>query len=282
MKIGAVCQLNSKTYPDLFSRVASFGFKTCQLVCWDTEFTKDDLDAKAAEIRRQMEATGVFPSAFWAGWSGMMRWNFTEGPATLGIVPVTHRWHRVEELKRGALLASKIGLKAIITHCGFLPEDMHDPLYHGTVLAIVEVAAYCKSLGLGFWFETGQETPVTLLRTIQLVEQDQGVGEGVLGINLDPANLLLYGKGNPCDALKVFGKYVRNIHVKDGMVPTDGVHLGLEKQVGEGMVDFPRFVKKLLALGFDGEFIIEREIPEGDEQRRDIRQTAENLVAWAK
>jgi len=282
MKIGAVCMLSSQTYPDVFGRIAGFGFKTCQLVCWDLDFYETDFEAKAAEVKRQMEASGVTPSALWAGWTGRQRWNFTEGPATLGLVPVEHRWHRVVELKRGALFASKLGLKAIITHCGFLPEDPHDPNFHGTVQAIADVAAYCKSLGIGFWFETGQETPVTLLRTIQAVEADSAVGPGVLGINLDPANLLLYGKANPIDALSVFGQYVRNIHVKDGMLPLDGNKLGAETRVGEGMVDYPRFIKKLLSIGFDGEFIIEREIPEGDEQKRDIQKTTSDLLEWAK
>lgn len=145
-------------------------------------------------------------------------------------------------------------------------------------MAIAEVVRYCKSLGLEFWFETGQETPVTLLRAIQRLES---LGFDNIGINLDPANLLLYGKGNPIDALDVFGKYVKNIHVKDGMVPTNGISLGREVQVGQGMVNFPVFMKKLLSIGFDGEFIIEREIAEDETQARDIMETVGRLQQWA-
>ncbi|NLF93204.1 MAG: sugar phosphate isomerase/epimerase, partial [Oligosphaeraceae bacterium] len=128
--------------------------------------------------------------------------------------------------------------------------------------------------GLGFWFETGQETPIVLLRVIE------EIGDDNLGINLDPANLLMYGKGNPLDSLEVFGKYVRNLHVKDGMTPTDGRKLGREVQVGKGMVNFPRLVQRLREIGFDGEFIIEREIAEGEEQQRDILETVANLQQW--
>ena len=96
------------------------------------------------------------------------------------------------------------------------------------------------------------------------------IGTGNLGINLDPANLLMYGKGNPLDSLEVFGKYVRNLHVKDGMTPTNGRELGKEVQVGKGMVRFPKLVKKLRQIGFDGEFIIERESPRARSQKRDI------------
>jgi len=97
-----------------------------------------------------------------------------------------------------------------------------------------------------------------------------------LGINLDPANLILYGKGNPIDALDVFGKYVRNIHAKDGLYPTDPMKLGKEAKVGTGRVRFPEFVRRLNEIGFSGEFIIEREIS-GEQQARDILETIKYL-----
>ena len=125
---------------------------------------------------------------------------------------------------------------------------------------------YCKKLGIGFWFETGQETPVTLLRFIEEVGLDN------LGINLDPANLLLYGKGNPIDALHVFGKWVRSIHAKDGCPPTTGTELGPEVKVGTGFVRYPEFIPKLLDCGFTGDLTIEREI-RGEQQNKDIRDT---------
>ena len=115
---------------------------------------------------------------------------------------------------------------------------------------------------------------MVLLRVIE------ELGIGNFGINLDPANLILYGKGNPIDALDVFGQYVRNIHVKDGLYPTNGKELGREVQVGQGKVRFPEFMKRLLEIGFDGELIIEREIAEGEGQNHDIRETVANLQAW--
>ena len=120
-----------------------------------------------------------------------------------------------------------------------------------------------KANGQYFLFETGQETPVTLLRTIE------DIGTDNLGINLDPANLILYGKANPVDALDVFGKYVRDVHAKDGLYPTDGKHLGRETPLGEGKVDFPRLIAKLREVGYDGSLTIEREIS-GEQQLKDI------------
>src|SRR5262249_18697261 len=105
------------------------------------------------------------------------------------------------------------------------------------------------------------------------------VGTSNLGINLDPANLILYGKGNPIDALDVIGPYIRNIHVKDGFYPTDGEHLGKEVTVGQGKVNFPLLLDGLKRLGFTGDLIIEREIS-GEEQIRDIHTTIHNLQQW--
>ena len=127
-------------------------------------------------------------------------------------------------------------------------------------------------MGLGFWFETGQETPITLLRTIH------DIGTDNLGINLDPANLLMYGKANPVDALDVFGQYVRGVHAKDGEYPTNGRQLGVEKPLGEGRVNFPALLTKLKALGFSGALTIEREIS-GPQQIADIQKAKQMLTA---
>ena len=271
MNIGVIKAIGPNSKDGIFDLMAELGLTTCQLNIWDTSLYTDEL---AASILRQSQATGVKPCALWAGYCEPRVWNYTEGPTTLGLVPPQYRARRVEELKRGGDFARKLGLPAIVTHCGFIPENLTDPEYRPVVDAIGEVASHCRDLGVGFWFETGQETPIVLLRVIQ----DLGLDN--LGINLDPANLLLYGKGNPIDALDVFGPYVRNVHVKDGLQPTDGHSLGREVQVGKGQVNFPAFIRKLKNSGFDGELVIEREIPAGPEQRRDIIETIENLKLW--
>ena len=104
------------------------------------------------------------------------------------------------------------------------------------------------------------------------------VGTDNLGVNLDTANLILYGKANPVDALDVFGKYVRNLHAKDGLYPTNGHDLGTEMPVGQGKVDFPSLFQKLHALGYDGVVTIEREIS-GEQQTKDIMEAKAYLQA---
>ena len=132
------------------------------------------------------------------------------------------------------------------------------------------MVAVCRGLGVEFWFETGQETPVTLLRTIEAVAADN------LGVNLDTANLILYGKANPVDALDVFGRHVRGVHAKDGLYPTGGTELGKEVPLGQGKVNFPALIPKLKSLGYAGPLTIEREIS-GPQQFHDIKAGVEFL-----
>lgn len=253
-----------------FDHVEQFGLKCCQLVSWDPGHCTPEI---ARTARASAQEAGVRITGLWSGVPGPAEWNFHLGPVTLGLVPSAYRFARVDALKRWADFAVELGAPAIITHAGFLPENMTDPDYEGVLMAIREVARHCKDRGLEFWFETGQETPVTLLRYIE------ACGTGNLGINLDTGNLIMYGKGNPTDSLDVFGKYVRNLHVKDGFYPTDPRELGREVAMGEGRVNFPVFFRRLKEVGFTGDLIIEREIY-GEQQTRDIRKTVDKLRVW--
>lgn len=250
-------------------KVHSLGFPTCQVSCWRAEHLAD---AVAQRLREAAAQKGVTISTIWAGLPGRHVWDFIEGPTTIGLVPEATRAERLAVLKRSAEFASKVGVPSITTHVGFIPENPTDPHYQPVVAALKEIAEYCAKLGLGFWFETGQETPITLLRTIH------DIGTDNLGINLDPANLLMYGKANPVDALDVFGAYVRGVHAKDGEYPTNGRQLGVEKPLGEGRVNFPALLAKLKTLGFSGALTIEREIS-GPQQIADIQKAKAMLAA---
>jgi sugar phosphate isomerase/epimerase len=248
--------------------VEQFGLKTCQVHTSQEDYLTEE---NADRLRDESQSTGVRITALSAGWSaGPSLWNLVEGPVTLGIVPSAWRAARVTQLMKAANFAARAKLPAVITHLGFVPEEPLNPLFQEVVVTVRDLASHMQRLGLDFWFETGQETPVTLLRLIQ------AVGVKNLGINLDPANLILYGKGNPIDALDVFGRYVKNVHAKDALYPTDPMKLGAEVKVGTGKVRFPEFVRRLDEIGFAGEFIIEREIT-GEQQVKDIRETVSYL-----
>ena len=259
MKLGTMVHLGDNV-AEKMRDVKKYGLESCQLCCWDMsklteEYAKIVLDA--------VKETGVEISAVWCGWEGEATWDFIRGPITLGIVPVPYRAKRLENLKKGSDFAKMLGVEDLITHMGFIPENPITDEYQGVVNAIKEIAEYCKANGQYLLFETGQETAITLKRTIETV------GTGNLGINLDPANLLLYGKSNPCDAVDIFGDYVRGVHAKDGEYPTDPKWLGQEKRIGDGRVNFPVLIKKLIEHGYNGSITIEREI-DGNKQIEDI------------
>lgn len=249
-------------------KVHRLGFPTCQVSCWREEHLDDAIAQRLHQAAAQHQ---VAITTIWAGLPGRHVWDFLEGPTTIGLVPAATRAERLAVLKRSADFAHKVGVPSITTHVGFIPENPTDPNYPPVVEALQAIAQHCAKLGLAFWFETGQETPITLLRTIH------DIGTDNLGINLDPANLLMYGKANPVDALDVFGPYVRGVHAKDGEYPTNGRRLGVEKPLGEGRVNFPALLAKLKALGFSGALTIEREIT-GPQQIADI-QKAKHLLA---
>ncbi len=270
MQLGTMIHLNEKVF-EKFEKVKEYGLSCCQLCCWDKKFFTDGY---AQIVNDAVKKTGITISAFWCGWEGEAVWDFVDGYYTLGIVPVRYRASRIKTLKEGADFAKKLGVTDIVTHMGFLPENCHTDEYREVVLAIREIAEYCKANGQYLLFETGQETPITLKRTIM------EVGTGNLGINLDPANLLLYGKANPCDAVDVFGEYVRGVHAKDGEYPTDPRYLGQEKRIGDGRANFPLLLQKLQEKGYNGAITIEREI-EGERQIQDIlyaKNYLENII----
>lgn len=247
------------------------GLSICQLSCWDSKlYTQDNADKLKNILRDKIKIASL-----WVGWPPPAIWNFIDGPLTLGLVPREFRYLRMDCLKQGGDFASMLGVTDIVTHVGFIPENPATTEYREVVIAIREVAQHCKQKDIYFNFETGQETPITLKRTIEDVGLDN------LGINLDPANLLLYGKANPVDAIDIYGTYIRSVHVKDGLYPTNSRELGQEMPVGQGMVNFPKLIKKLRSYGYDGPLIIEREIS-GPQQKVDVLKAKELLLSILK
>ena len=245
-----------------FRKNQELGINSCQICIWNVDIFRSDEHAE--KIKAAIAETGINVSSLWAGWTGPCEWNFTAGPDTIGLVPVAYRFTRLSELKSASDFAEKIGVKQVVTHVGFIPENPSATEFNGTVAALRNLCGYMKKKGQYFLFETGQETPITLLRTIE------AIGTGNLGVNLDTANPILYGKANPVDALDVFGKYVMDTHIKDGFYPTNGMYLGHEARAGDGKANIPEVVRKLIVeYGYEGPFTIEREIS-GEQQTADI------------
>ena len=184
----------------------------------------------------------------------------------------------VERSKRVVDLALEMETNIVTTHIGVVPEDKNHPRYKIMQEACYELASYADSINAHFAIETGPETADVLYGFIQDTE-------GGVGVNLDPANLILYGKANPVDALDVFGEYVLDIHAKDGRYPTNGRALGEETRIGDGKVNFRTFFEKLCELGYDSYVTIEREISETPERDGEIAEEKvflEKIIANTK
>ena len=250
-------------------RVHDFGVPTCQAG------TDDFSDRVYNGLKTAMEKYGIEVTAINTSGGPPNEYTFYEGPLTIGVVPPKYRQQRIDNYKRASDFAKRLGVPALHSHFGFIPENPNDAEYEGVVGALREVATHVKGNGQMMLFETGQETPITMLRAIT----DAGVDNQF--VNLDCANLILYGKGNPLDALDVIGHLVRGTHAKDGLFPTNPRELGEEVPIGKGKANFPKLIPRLKELGYTGPLTIEREIS-GPQQLEDIKMEKaylEKLVA---
>jgi L-ribulose-5-phosphate 3-epimerase len=268
MRLGLILGMGKD--PDAaIAKVNSLGLPTCELAI--NEFPPG-LETRLVQAldKYHVQCTAIFTMG-----PGEMIWDFDNGPSTIGLVPPATRAARVQKLKDASDFAKRCGIAAVRSHCGFIPMNPKDPLYKGTVDALREVVSHCRANGQTFLYETGQETPLTLLRTILDVGLDnQGVG-------LDTMNYLGYGTANPVDALDVIGTYVRGIHAKDGLYPTNPKEYGQQVPIGQGLVNFAMFFYRLKSeFHYHGPVTIERET-QGPNQLEDVRRSVpylQNLI----
>ena len=248
--------------------VRDLGFPVCQL----------NIRTYSPELANKLTATlekyKIKAASLICGGPGVDKYTFSEGPSTIGLVPRENRAARVERLKNGMNFCKAAGIPAIQTHFGFIPENPKDVLYGEFIETMKPLGEYALKNGIDIYFETGQEKPVTLLRAIL------DIGTGNLFVNYDTANLIMYGKSNPVDGLKVLGKYVRSLHAKDGKYPTNPYELGKEVPIPMGDVDFPAVISSLKKLNFKGGIIIEYELAEStSEYLLKTKEYLEKLIA---
>ena len=158
--------------------------------------------------------------------------------------------------------AVRLGLKFVMFHAGFLPHDPADPNFAKLIGRVRQIARLFAGHGITLGCETGQETAESLGAFLDRLDEPN------VAVNFDPANMLLYGNGDPVAALKVIGRRVRGVHLKDAAVTAVPGTWGEEKTVGTGQVDWPAFFQALAAAGFPGWLCFEREA--GDRRVGDI------------
>jgi sugar phosphate isomerase/epimerase len=265
LKLGLIVGL-SDNVEEGFRKVADVGVPTCQLSCVAESLVKHP---DPAQIRKTAKGIGVEISSVFLLFQGQ-RFDRFDGHPTMGLVPEDLRAERLALSKEFSDIVKGMGVNSITCHMGFIPDDPKDPLYTGFIDTTSKLVAHCGENGQDFCFETGQELPSTLKRTLRDIDLPNAA------VNLDPANLILYGMAHPLDAVEIFGEDVRGFHAKDGLWPNRDEALGLEVKLGDGDVNFPLVLARLKEKGFRGPVTIEREIS-GPQQKQDILYAKEFL-----
>ena len=202
--------------------------------------------------------------------------SYADGPTvqeTVGFIPPATRLEREQRTKNVSDFAAVLGVKSIATHIGFVPEDRSDPAYIDVLQMVRRICDYVAKHGQSFVLETGQAPADVLLTFLRDVERTN------IGINFDPANMIMYGTGDPIQALSVLAPHVISVHCKDGVWPTKGVAgaLGSERPLGAGDVGMPQFIAKLKQVGYTGILSIEREIEDEEQKKTDMRAAVKLL-----
>lgn len=189
---------------------------------------------------------------------------------TGGVVPDETWDQNWRNIQVAVDIAQRLGLKLVTFHAGFLPHESSDPRFQTLLQRITLIADLFASKGLDLGFETGQETAETLGAFLQQLNKRN------VGVNFDPANMILYGKGDPVEALQALGPWLKQCHIKDAVKTRQPGTWGVEVPVGTGQVDWRAFFRTLNQLGYQGNLAIEREA--GEQRATDIRTAREYLA----
>ncbi|WP_437227056.1 sugar phosphate isomerase/epimerase family protein [Planctomicrobium sp. SH661] len=219
----------------------------------------------ASAFLSRCKAAGITVTAVFGGFEGESYASIAETARTVGLVPQSTRAARVQEMKEISDFAKLLGCPVVALHIGFVPHDRSSADYQSLVTVTRELLDHIASNGQNLHLETGQETAEHLLEFIQDVDRKN------LFINFDPANMILYGTGDPIDALKKVGHLVRSVHCKDGTWAPEaerGTGWGCEVALGTGDVGIETYLRTLKEIGYKGPLTIEREIPQDRERQK--------------
>jgi sugar phosphate isomerase/epimerase len=261
----AVCSwsLRPETPETLIERLAETGIGRVQL----------DLTRIAGDSATWLRAIDALPAAGIEVISGMMAmdgedYSTLEAIARTGGLRPDATWPvnrtRAEMV---ASIATAIGLELVTFHAGFLPEAEGDPERAKLIGRLRELADGFASQGLRLGLETGQETAATLLDVLRELDHP------AVGVNFDPANMILYGKGDPIEALTQLAPYVVQVHLKDALPTATPGAWGDEVPLGDGAVDWPAFLRAVRGHCPDVDLVIEREA--GEDRVGDIVRARE-------
>ncbi len=250
--------------------IAAFGVHHGQLgIGGDFELSPQ----AAADYRALLARVEIAPTTVMVAFNGEDYADIPTVQRTVGFIPQATRAEREQRTLAVSDFAAALGVPGIGCHIGFVPEDKSDPDYAGVRDLVRRICDHAATHNQTLALETGQEPAHALLDFFKDVNRPN------LGINFDPANMILYGTGDPIEALDLLGPHVISVHCKDGDWPPKDKPgaLGTERPLGQGSVGIERFLAKLKEIGYRGPLSIERETHDQEARLRDIEMAVELL-----
>ncbi len=231
----------------------------------------------ARQILKRLAPYQIAITAVFGGFDGESYADIPTVERTIGLVPAETRSQRLAEMKEISDFARELGCGVIALHLGFVPHDTQSSCYQEVVTVTRELCHHAAQHGQAVHLETGQETAAALVQFIDDTQVDN------LFVNFDPANMILYGTGEPIPALKTLGDRVRSVHFKDATWSGQpGIEWGQEVPLGAGQVDIESYMQTLKEIGYHGPLTIEREIPQEPERQKSEIGHAVGLIEKLK
>ena len=279
MKIGVITDCFKLSLEESLKTAAELGFDGVQIYATIGDFSPEMSKEKRLEIKKLLASLGLEVSALCGDMGGH------------GFQIEKDNAERVEKTKRIIDLACDFDTKVVTTHIGVIPADKSHPRYAVMLDALSRCGAYAKEKGVTLAIETGPETADVLYDFVSAID-------GGVGVNLDPANFVMVTGQDPVEAVELLGKYIVHTHVKDGVMlkrtdpemiygcfageTYESLNIGecfREMPLGEGDVDFPKYIDALRRIGYQGYLTVERET--GDDPKSDIilaKETVKKLM----
>lgn len=260
LEVGCMFWVERDTIPS----IAEMGVHCGQMgIGGDTQVTPKFID----KIREELDQNGIEVISIVASYSGEDYADLPTVERTVGFIPRSTRAARLNRTFELIEVAAKLGVSAIACHLGFVPSDKLDPDYLDVRTLVRHICDRAAQHGQMFVLETGQEKAHELLAFIEDVARPN------LKVNFDPANMILYGSGDPHEAVGILKSKIVSVHAKDGdwPDPRDKRGLGKERPLGKGSVNFPKFIETLREAGYTGTLCIEREAHDPEERVADMR-----------
>ena len=252
--------LQVKSIPELKTLLKQLNVDVVQIACGDPHHADWAEGDRLPEVAR---AAGFRMTGAMLGFPGEDYTTPQTIQKTGGFGNPATRPERLERFKWAIDRTKALGLNDLMLHAGFLPEP-GDPDRKPFLDTLTKVSELAKAKGVTIAFETGQETADLLRRTLDELKCPN------LKVNFDPANMLLYDKGDPLRAVELLGPDIRSVHVKDANRTKVPGTWGEEVPLGKGQVNIRQFVKTLQKVGYRGALCIEREVGNQEERVADI------------